>query len=72
MKSNHLLRKPKLLRASLILLFMAAPIQWAAAQFTLSTSQTTLGQVIKTVQKQSKYQFFYDDQLFRKCAWYLL
>ena len=63
MKSNHLLRKPKLLRASLILLFMAAPIQWAAAQFTLSTSQTTLGQVIKTVQKQSKYQFFYDDQL---------
>lgn len=63
MKSNHLLRKPKLLRASLILLFMAAPIQWTAAQFTLSTSQTTLGQVIKTVQKQSKYQFFYDDQL---------
>ena len=63
MKNKILFQRPRLLKASLVLLLAAAPIQWSFAQFTFSTSRTTLGQVIKTVQSQSKYQFFYDDQL---------
>ena len=42
----------------LILLLIAVPVQWAAAQLTLSTPRTTLGTVIKQIQSQSKYQFF--------------
>ena len=59
MESKHSLRKSKLFRALLILLLIAVPVQWAAAQLTLSTPRTTLG----TVQSQSKYQFFYNDKL---------
>mgnify|MGYP001518183512 FL=1 len=42
---------------------MAVPMQWAVAQLTLSTPRTTLGIVIKQIQSQSKYQFFYSDKL---------
>lgn len=63
MKNKHLLRKSTLFRALLILLFIAVPIQWATAQLTLSTPRTTLGVVIKQIQAQSKYQFFYNDKL---------
>ena len=63
MKSNHLIRKTKFVRTLLILLFMAVPMQWAVAQLTLSTPRTTLGIVIKQIQSQSKYQFFYSDKL---------
>lgn len=49
MKGNQLMRKPKLLRALLILLFVAAPIQWTRAQIVLSTPKTTLGAVIKNI-----------------------
>ena len=63
MESKHSLRKPKLFRTLLILLFMAVPLQWATAQLTLSTPRTTLGTVIKQIQSQSKYQFFYNDKL---------
>ena len=63
MKSNHSLRKSKLFRALLILLFIAVSTQWATAQLTLSTPRTTLGVVIKEIQSQSKYQFFYSDKL---------
>ncbi len=63
MKGNQLMRKPKLLRALLILLFVAAPIQWTRAQIVLSTPKTTLGAVIKNIKSQSNYQFFYDDKL---------
>ena len=63
MKNKILFQRPRLLKASLVLLLAAAPIQWSFAQFTFSTSRTTLGQVIKTVQSQSKYQFFYNDKL---------
>ena len=38
-------------------LLIAVPVQWAAAQLTLSTPRTTLGTVIKQIQSQSKYQF---------------
>ena len=60
---KHSLRKSKLFRALLILLLIAVPVQWAAAQLTLSTPRTTLGTVIKQIQSQSKYQFFYNDKL---------
>ena len=63
MESKHSLRKSKLFRALLILLLIAVPVQWAAAQLTLSTPRTTLGSVIKQIQSQSKYQFFYNDKL---------
>lgn len=64
MKSNHSLRTSKLTRGILILLFMTAiSVQWATAQVTLNTSRTTLGSVIKQIQSQSNYQFFYDDKL---------
>ena len=63
MESKHSLRKSKLFRALLILLLIAVPVQWAAAQLTLSTHRTTLGTVIKQIQSQSKYQFFYNDKL---------
>lgn len=63
MESKHSLRKSKLFRALLILLLIAVPVQWAAAQLTLSTPRTTLGTVIKQIQSQSKYLFFYNDKL---------
>ena len=63
MESKHSLQKSKLFRALLILLLIAVPVQWAAAQLTLSTPRTTLGSVIKQIQAQSKYQFFYNDKL---------
>ena len=63
MKSNHSFRGSKLLRALLILLLVTVPTQWAIAQLNLSTPRTTLGTVIKQIQSQSKYQFFYDDKL---------
>lgn len=63
MESKHSLRKSKLFRALLILLLIAVPVQRAAAQLTLSTPRTTLGTVIKQIQSQSKYQFFYNDKL---------
>ena len=63
MKSNHPFRASNVLRALLILLFMTIPVQWTAAQLALTTPRTTLGTVIKKIQSQSKYQFFYDDKL---------
>lgn len=63
MKSNHSFRRSKLFRAFLILLFLMVPVQWTGAQLTLSTSRTNLGTVIKQIQSQSKYQFFYNDKL---------
>ncbi len=63
MKSNRSRRVSNLLRSLLILLFVIIPSQWAIAQLTLSTSHTNLGTVIKQIQSQSKYQFFYNDKL---------
>lgn len=63
MESQHSLKKFKLFRAFLIMLLIAIPVQWASAQLTLSTLRTTLGSVIKQIQSQSKYQFFYNDKL---------
>ena len=63
MESKHSLRKSKLFRALLILFLIAVTVQWDAAQFTLSTHRTNFGTVIKQIQSQSKYQFFYNDKL---------
>jgi TonB-linked SusC/RagA family outer membrane protein len=63
MKSNHSFRSPLLLRALLILLLMVIPTQLLIAQLSLNTSRTTLGNVIKQIQSQSNYQFFYSDKL---------
>lgn len=63
MKSNHSLRRSNSFRALLILLFMTVSAQWVSAQLTLSSPRTTLGVVIKQIQAQSKYQFFYNDKL---------
>ncbi|MDR0746180.1 MAG: SusC/RagA family TonB-linked outer membrane protein, partial [Mediterranea sp.] len=63
MGNNLLRRRPNLYRALLILLFMTVPFQWTMAQLTLSTPRTSLGTVIKQIQAQSKYQFFYSDSL---------
>ena len=53
----------RLARAAMTLMIAAAPLQWSLAQVTLNTPKTTLGTVIKKIQKQSKYKFFYDDRL---------
>lgn len=63
MKSKHSSRKSKLFRTLLALLFLTAPLQWAMAQITLSTPRTTLRAVIKQIQEQTDYQFFYNDKL---------
>ena len=57
MESKHSLRKSKLFRALLILLLIAVPVQWAAAQLTLSTPRTTLGTVIKQIQFNQSTNF---------------
>lgn len=63
MKGNQLMRKPKLVRALLILLLAAAPAGALKAQIVLSTPKTTVGALIKNIKSQSNYQFFYDDKL---------
>lgn len=63
MESKHVSQRSKFFRTLLILLLVAIPTQWAIAQLTLSTPRTSLGTVIKQIQSQSKYQFFYNDKL---------
>lgn len=63
MKNHHFFQSSKLLRTLLILLFMAVSTQGVTAQLNLSSSHTTLEAVIKQIQSQSKYQFFYSDKL---------
>lgn len=53
----------KYLRTLVFLGLSAAPFQWVSAQFDLSLSNPSLGSVIKEIQAQSDYQFFYDDKL---------
>lgn len=62
MKGKHLFNR-RWTRAVVTLAFAAAPLQWAMAQVTLNSPKTTLGVVIKKIQAQSKYEFFYDDNL---------
>lgn len=63
MENNHAFQSSKLLRALLVLFFMAVSVQWSFAQLNLNVSRTTLATVIEQIKSQSKYQFFYDDKL---------
>lgn len=53
----------KYLRTLVFLGLSAAPFQLVSAQFNLSLANPSLGSVIKEIQAQSDYQFFYDDKL---------
>ena len=50
-------------RGVMTLMFAAVPMQGMFAQVTLNTPNTTLGVVIKKIQAQSEFKFFYDDDL---------
>lgn len=63
MRINYSCRGSKFFRALLILMLFALPAQSAVAQITIRISNSSLGAVIKQIQAQSKYQFFYDDNL---------
>lgn len=63
MKSIYSFHLPKLFATLLVTLLLMAPIQWTSAQVSISTQSTTLKTVIKQIQAQSKYKFFYDDEL---------
>lgn len=63
MRLNYSCRGSRILRALLILMLFAVPVQSAIAQLTIAISNSQLGVVIKQIQSQSKYQFFYDDNL---------
>lgn len=63
MRINDSCRGSKIFRALLILMLFALPAQSAIAQLTIRISNSSLGTVIKQIQSQSKYQFFYDDIL---------
>ncbi|NDV65869.1 TonB-dependent receptor [Bacteroides sp. 224] len=63
MENNQSCRRPNLFRTLLIFLFILVPFHLSMAQLTLSTPRANLGTVIKQIQNQSKYQFFYSDKL---------
>ncbi|MDR3119277.1 MAG: SusC/RagA family TonB-linked outer membrane protein [Mediterranea sp.] len=63
MENSLFHRRPDICRALLILFFITLPLQWAAAQLSLTTSRTELETVIKQIQTQSGYRFFYSDAL---------
>lgn len=50
-------------RTLVFLGMLSAPVHFMAAQFNFSLSNPSLGSVIKEIQAQSDYQFFYDDKL---------
>lgn len=50
-------------RLSMAMILAMTPIQDLWAQVTLKTPSATLGTVIKKIQKQSNYKFFYEDDL---------
>ena len=53
----------RMARGFMALMLAVAPMQGAFAQVTLNTPNTTLGVVIKKIQAQSKFKFFYEDEL---------
>lgn len=63
MKNKYLCNFQKQLRAFLIFAMFATSSQIAAAQLNVALSNARLGTMIKQIKAQSKYQFFYDDNL---------
>ncbi|MDR1682303.1 MAG: carboxypeptidase-like regulatory domain-containing protein, partial [Candidatus Symbiothrix sp.] len=62
---KHILKvsKPKLITTcALLCLFFAATLS-SQAQISLSLKQTTVGEALKSIQRQGEYHFFYDDNL---------
>lgn len=53
----------KLLRTLLLSALFTVPSQFASAQLNIALSNARLGTMIKQIQSQSQYQFFYDDDL---------
>lgn len=51
----------RLLKSMLVLTLAGAPLQWACAQITLKMGKTTVGKVVRSIQSQMDYKFFYDD-----------
>lgn len=60
---NPLTCPKKNLRTLIFLGLLSAPSSFIAAQLNLSMSNPNLGSVIKEIQAQSDYQFFYEDNL---------
>lgn len=63
MRKHYSERSPILIRAILILLLLMVPLQWSFAQINLLTKQESLESVVKKIKSQTKYQFFYNDNL---------
>lgn len=63
MKNNRWPQKLKLFKLFLIVALLFAAQSRLSAQINISLKNTTLGQVINIVKKQTKYKFFYEDRL---------
>lgn len=53
----------KRVKLLLVIMLSLAPLHWAMAQITLTQRNTTVGTIIKSIQKQTSYKFFYDDEI---------
>lgn len=53
----------KILRTLLLSTLFTVPSQFVSAQLNIALSNAQLGTIIKQIQSQSQYQFFYDDDL---------
>lgn len=52
-----------LIRAMVVAAMLTVPTQFVSAQLNLALSNSTVGTMIKQIQSQSKYRFFYDDEV---------
>lgn len=52
-----------LIRAMVVAAMLTVPTQFVSAQLNLALSNSTVGTMIKQIQSQSKYHFFYDDEV---------
>ena len=62
MRSKNSCRR-SLIRAMVVAAMLTASTQFASAQLNVSLSNSTVGTMIKQIQSQSQYRFFYDDEL---------
>ena len=50
-------------RAIVVAAMLPVPTPFVSAQLNLALSNSTVGTMIKQIQSQSKYRFFYDDEV---------
>ena len=62
MRSKSSCRR-SLIRAMVVAAMLTAPTQFVSAQLNVTLSNSTVGAMIKQIQSQSKYRFFYDDEV---------